>query len=57
MTDIKKIELYAEKCYADANCTYGDGGSYMIHIRMVVDFLFKYGDGNVYYPYLLLIFC
>jgi (p)ppGpp synthase/HD superfamily hydrolase len=30
------IRKYAEKCYADANCTYG-GGSYMIHINMVVD--------------------
>ena len=44
MIDIKKIELYAEKCYADANCSYGDGGSYMIHIRMVVDFLYEHGD-------------
>jgi (p)ppGpp synthase/HD superfamily hydrolase len=44
MIDIKKIELYAEKCYTDANCTYGDGGSYMIHIRMVVDFLTKHND-------------
>ena|ERR1035437_1637343 len=44
MIDIKKIKLYAENCYADANCTYGDGGSYMIHIDMVVDFLTKHGD-------------
>ena len=45
MIDTKKIETYAEKCYADANCTYGnEGGSYMIHIHMVVDFLFKHGD-------------
>jgi (p)ppGpp synthase/HD superfamily hydrolase len=43
--DLKVIEVYAEKCYADANCTYGDnGGSYMIHIRMVVDFLYKHGN-------------
>ena len=43
--DLKIIEAYAEKCYNDANCTYGDdGGSYMIHIRMVVDFLYKHGD-------------
>ena len=41
--DLTKIEKYAEKCYSDANCHYGDdGGSYMIHIRMVVDFLLKY---------------
>jgi (p)ppGpp synthase/HD superfamily hydrolase len=39
--DLKKIEAYAEKCYADANCVYGEeeNKSYMLHIRMVVDFL------------------
>ena len=41
MTNLKKIEEYAEKCYADANCTYGDG-SYMIHIHMVNDFLVRH---------------
>ena len=41
--DLKKIKRYAEKCYKEANCTYGDeGGSYMIHINMVVDFLTKH---------------
>ena len=39
--DILTIEKYAEKCYADANCKYGDG-SYMIHIRMVLDFITKH---------------
>jgi (p)ppGpp synthase/HD superfamily hydrolase len=40
MLDLKKIEAYAEKCYADANCVYGeDKGTYMIHIRMVIDFI------------------
>jgi len=41
--DLIKVEKYAEKCYDDANCRYGDG-SYMIHIRMVVDFITKHGD-------------
>ena len=36
--DLTVIEKYAEKCYADANCKYGEG-SYMIHIRMVLDFV------------------
>ena len=41
--DLKIVEAYAEKCYADANCTYGDdGGSYMIHINMVSDFLTRH---------------
>ena len=39
--DFEKIEKYAEKCYADANCKYGDG-TYMIHIRMVVDFVLSH---------------
>lgn len=36
--DLVVIEKYAEKCYADANCKYGEG-SYMTHIRMVLDFV------------------
>jgi (p)ppGpp synthase/HD superfamily hydrolase len=41
--DLDKIEKYAEKCYADANCKYGEG-TYMIHIRMVLDFVITHSD-------------
>ena len=41
--DFEKIEKYAEKCYADANCKYGSG-TYMVHIHMVVDFVLTHGE-------------
>jgi (p)ppGpp synthase/HD superfamily hydrolase len=38
--DLLVIEKYAEKCYKEANCEYGgEGKTYMIHIRMVLDFV------------------
>ena len=40
MEDIKKIEIFARKCYDDANCKYG-GENYYKHIGMVIDTLFK----------------
>jgi (p)ppGpp synthase/HD superfamily hydrolase len=43
MTNLNKIADYAKKCYADANCSYGDdNGSYMIHIDIVINFLMKH---------------
>ena len=41
MNDFKAVALYAEECHNNANSTY-DGGSYMIHVDMVV------GMVNVY---------
>lgn len=37
MKDIDKIAHYAQKCYNDANCEYGDNENYFIHINMVVN--------------------
>lgn len=39
--NLDEIVSYAEKCYADANCKYGEG-SYMIHIQMVLDYSNKH---------------
>ena len=41
--DLDKIEKYAKKCYADANCTYGEG-TYMVHILMVLDFVIDHSN-------------
>lgn len=39
----KSIESFAEKCYNNANCKYGENnGSYMLHVNMVVDVVLKH---------------
>jgi len=42
MSDYTKVAEYAEKCHADANCEYGKGESYMVHVNMVVDLIKAY---------------
>jgi (p)ppGpp synthase/HD superfamily hydrolase len=44
MSDYTKVAEYAEKCHADANCEYGGGESYMVHVNMVVDLVKAYSD-------------
>lgn len=44
MSDFSKIAKYAEQCHANANCEYGKGESYMVHINMVVDLITAYSD-------------
>jgi (p)ppGpp synthase/HD superfamily hydrolase len=44
MSDYTKVAEYAEKCHADANCEYGKGESYMVHVNMVVDLMKAYAD-------------
>jgi (p)ppGpp synthase/HD superfamily hydrolase len=43
MTKIEEIKAYAQKCYDDANCKYGNE-NYFTHILMVESFAIKYKD-------------
>ena len=36
------IKTYAQRCYDEANCEYGMGQNYFVHIDMVIENLLKY---------------
>jgi (p)ppGpp synthase/HD superfamily hydrolase len=42
MIEITKVSDFAKKAYNDANCVYGDGQDYMVHVDMVVNTLIKH---------------
>jgi (p)ppGpp synthase/HD superfamily hydrolase len=40
----KSIAEYAAQCHANANCEYGKGESYMVHVDMVTGLISTYAD-------------
>lgn len=40
--ETEKIKTYAQRCYDDANCTYGENENYFVHIDMVAKNVLKF---------------